>query len=138
MESDSDWSKNGGTVVLAHVTDSYDGSGYQVTGRAGTWNGILQEFNAERILAANLAGGTIASSIYVRPLEGATLSGSNAKFQFKVRFRRDGQNTFFTIGQHTYQSGDDLSQWVKLAGSMSGTKRHVHRKLSIEYYFSSR
>ena len=121
MESDSDWSKNGGTVVLAHVTDSYDGSGYQVTGRAGTWNGILQEFNAERVLAANLAGGTIASSIYVRPLGGATLSGSNAKFQFKVRFRRDGQNTFFTIGQHTYQSGDDLSQWVKLAGSISGS-----------------
>lgn len=120
MESDSDWSKNGGTVVLAHVTDSYDGSGYQVTGRAGTWNGILQEFNAERILAANLAGGTIASSIYVRPLEGATLSGSNAKFQFKVRFRRDGQNTFTTIGQHTYQSADDLSQWVKLAGTVSG------------------
>ena len=93
----------------------------QVTGRAGTWNGILQEFNAERVLAANLAGGTIASSIYVRPLGGATLSGSNAKFQFKVRFRRDGQNTFFTIGQHTYQSGDDLSQWVKLAGSISGS-----------------
>ena len=120
MESDSDWSKNGGTVVLAHVTDSYDGSGYQVTGRAGTWNGILQEFNAERVLAANLAGGTIASSIYVRPFEGASLSGSNAKFQFKVRFRRDGQNSFTTIGDYTYQSSDDLSQWVKLTGTVAG------------------
>ena len=122
MESDSDWLKNGGTVVLAHVTDSYDGSGYQVTGRAGTWNGILQEFNAERILAANLAGGTVASSIYVRPLAGETLSGASAKFQFKVRFRRNGQNSFTTIGEYTYQSTDDLTQWVKLAGTVQGIK----------------
>ena len=63
----------------------------------------------------------MASSIYVRPLEGATLSGSNAKFQFKVRFRRDGQNTFFTVGQHTYQSGDDLTEWVKLSGTVPGS-----------------
>ena len=66
------------------------------------------------------AGGTIASGIYVRPLAGAALSGSSAKFQFKLRFRRDGQNTFQTIGEHTYQSGDDLTQWVQLAGTVSG------------------
>ena len=120
MDSDSDWLKNGNTVALAHVADSYDGSGYQVTGRAQSWNGILQEFNAERILAANLAGGTIASSIYVRPLAGETLSGASAKFQFKIRFRRDGQNTFFTVGDYTYQSGDDLTEWVKLSGTVAG------------------
>ena len=54
MDSDSDWTKNGNSVSLTHVTDSYDGSGYQVTGRSSTWMGILQEFNADRVLSANL------------------------------------------------------------------------------------
>ena len=113
--SDASWNANGATV--SHQAVSYHNGGYLVTGRTASWRGIKQDFTADEV--TNMRNKSFNGGMYVRPGSSLPANSAGVRFQLTARITENGEDSFHTLGFVDYASGDDVTEWKQMTGSLT-------------------